>query len=66
MRNSNNLLKAIEILQTVGALDMTIVPIEPSINMMKAVKNLGIDIDDRDIKEIYAAMLLASDESRFI
>ncbi len=66
MKTSDNLIKALDILNTVASLDMTIVPIEPSDVMIDAAKMAAPEVNELKLKEIYSSMLLANDESMLI
>ncbi len=66
MKTNENLLKALDILQTVASLDMTIVPIEPTIDMIEAGQKIAPEITEKTLKNIYAAMIYAHDEKILI
>lgn len=62
----DNLKKAMEVLRVLASLEMTAVPIEPSPDMISAGVKAGNGVDEETVKKIYAAMLLASDESMML
>ncbi len=65
-KGSDSLLKALEIVKTLASLDMTVVPIEPSLEMIDAVNKIDGTITKEKIKEIYAAMLLAHEDKMLV
>ncbi len=58
--------KAFEVLKIVSSLDMTIVPIEPTKAMIDKALKVCPELSVGQIKELYAEMLLASDDSILI